>query len=84
MGLVSKFFGSDLQSQPRGYYESQKQQWHGQIPREVERIMPDREGCERVTKLTGRSMLGVRPVRLSYGNFLNISYFSGSCPVSVS
>ena len=60
MGLVSKLLGSEAQSQPRGYYETQKQQWHGQIPREVERILPDREGCERVTKLTGRSMLGVR------------------------
>ena len=60
MGLVSKLLGSEAQSQPRGYYETQKHQWHGQIPREVERILPDREGCERVTKLTGRSMLGVR------------------------
>ena len=25
----------------------------------VQRILPDREGCERVTKLTGRSLLGV-------------------------
>ena len=62
MGLISKIFGSEPQSQPRGYYETQKYQWHGQIPTEVERILPDREGCERVTKLTGRSMLGVRSV----------------------
>ena len=60
VGMVSKIFGSDIQSQPRGYYETQKQQWQGEIPREVQRILPDREGCERVTKLTGRSMLGVR------------------------
>ena len=60
VGLVSKMFGSEPQSQPRGYYETQKQQWQGEIPREVQRILPDREGCERVTKLTGRSMLGVR------------------------
>lgn len=54
MGLVNKLFGSE--PQPKGYYESQKHQW--QVPREVERIVPDREGCERVTKLTARSMLG--------------------------
>ena len=75
MGLVSKIFGSDPQAQPRGYYESQKQQWHGQLPREVDRILPDREGCERVTKLTGRSMLGVRSVCLCHRNFYPIYFF---------
>jgi len=55
MGLVSKILGND-EPQPKGYYESQRNQWH--VPREVERILPDREGCERVTKLTGRSVLG--------------------------
>ena len=77
MGLISKIFGSEPQSQPRGYYETQKQQWQGQIPREVERILPDREGCERVTKLTGRSMLGVRPEAGST-NFYPFLVFSGS------
>ena len=80
-GLVSRIFGSDLQSQPRGYYETQKQQWQGQIPREVERILPDREGCERVTKLTGRSMLGVWSVWLCHRNFYPILFFYSVDPV---
>ena len=57
MGLVERMFGFD-QPQPKGYYETQRNQWH--VPREVRRegrSCIDCSPCEGEENYTGEGRL---------------------------
>lgn len=59
MGLTDWLAGTAAK-EPAGYYEKHKT-FYKRGPQEVERLVypHQREGCERVTKLTARTFIGV-------------------------